>query len=137
MSVPLKATQVVLAKRPKGPISQETFTTKAVDIPATLPPGDVLVRVDWISLDPAMRGWLNDTRSYIKPVQIGEKMRASVLGTVIKGGNTVNPGDIVRGTLGTLRLVLTLPRFFLRTHEAGVTMPLRKRRNWKNSCLYL
>ncbi|KIJ51079.1 hypothetical protein M422DRAFT_158803, partial [Sphaerobolus stellatus SS14] len=100
MSTPSRATQVVLAKRPKGAISTDTFSVKLVDLPAPSAPEEVLVRVDWISLDPAMRGWLNDSRSYIKPVQIGEKMRASALGTVIKGGKNLKPGDIVRGTLG-------------------------------------
>jgi len=96
----LKATNIVLAERPVGPVSAKTFAIKSVPLPQTLASDDVLVRVDWISMDPAMRGWLNDSRSYIKPVQIGEKMRASAMGTVVKGGTSFKPGDIVRGTLG-------------------------------------
>jgi NADPH-dependent curcumin reductase CurA len=101
MSIPPEATHIVLSERPTGPVTSSTFSRKSVPIPAELAPGDVLVRVDWISLDPAMRGWLNDRRSYIKPVQIGERMRAQGLGTVIKGGgSTFKVGDIVRGLVG-------------------------------------
>ncbi|KAF8575958.1 NAD(P)-binding protein [Ramaria rubella] len=86
MSIPSQATHIVLSERPSGPVTSTTFSAKSVPIPDELAPGDVLVRVDWLSLDPAMRGWLNDRRSYIKPVQIGEIMRAQGLGTVVKGG---------------------------------------------------
>ncbi|KAJ7066944.1 hypothetical protein C8F01DRAFT_1119707 [Mycena amicta] len=47
---------------------------------------DVLVQVTWLSLDPAMRGYIRDVRSYLPPVQIGETMRAQGLGVVIKTG---------------------------------------------------
>lgn len=101
MTAPPHATQLVLSERPVGPITSTTFAVKSVPIPHDLAPGDVLVRVDWLSLDPAMRGWLRDTRSYLPPVQIGEKMRAQGLGTVIKGGGSnVRVGDTVRALVG-------------------------------------
>ena len=101
MTVPPQATQVVLSERPVGSITSTTFAVKSTPIPDELAPGDVLVRVDWLSLDPAMRGWLNDTRSYVPPVQIGEKMRAQGLGTVVKGGGSkVRVGDTVSGLVG-------------------------------------
>ena len=43
----------------------------------------MLIENHYVSLDPAMRGWINETRSYIKPVAIGEVMRAGIIGKVI------------------------------------------------------
>lgn len=98
-------TRWVLAKRPSTFIDEETFRKEVVDVPAdsSLGPEDVLVRVEHLSLDPAMRGWLRDTRSYIRPVQIGEVMRAGGLGTVLAVGSRVRSlklGDKVEGLCG-------------------------------------
>jgi NADPH-dependent curcumin reductase CurA len=57
MSIPSRATHVVLAERPVGPVSSKTFAVKNVSLPSTLSSGEVMVRIDWISMDPAMRGW--------------------------------------------------------------------------------
>lgn len=101
MAAPATATQIVLSERPSGPIIPSTFSVKSVPIPDELASGYALVRVDWLSIDPAMRGWLRDARSYIPPVQIGEKMRAQGLGVVIKGGGSkLKVGDTIRGLVG-------------------------------------
>jgi NADPH-dependent curcumin reductase CurA len=64
--------------------------------------------VDHISLDPAMRGWLNDARSYLPPVQIGEVMRAAVTGTVTESRHPgFSVGDAVTGTLGVTEYAVT------------------------------
>lgn len=66
-------------------------------------PGDneVLVRTLYLSLDPAMRGWMNEGKSYIPPVQIGEVMRAGGVGEVIASKHAgFKAGDHVYGTLG-------------------------------------
>jgi NADPH-dependent curcumin reductase CurA len=63
--------------------------------------GEVLVKLEYISLDPAMRGWMNDTRSYIPPVGIGEVMRALGAGEVVASNDPdVAVGDHVTGLLG-------------------------------------
>ncbi|KIV93040.1 hypothetical protein PV10_04285 [Exophiala mesophila] len=78
---------VVLAKRPKADIIPgETFKLKTDNPKPTandLKDGQVLFQSNYLSIDPAMRGWLNDTRSYVPPVQIGEVMRGHVIGTII------------------------------------------------------
>lgn len=78
---------VVLAKRPKADIIPgETFQLKTDNPRPTahdLKDGQVLFQSNYLSIDPAMRGWLNDTRSYIPPVQIGEVMRGHVIGTIL------------------------------------------------------
>lgn len=105
MTFPSEATKVVLAERPKGNVDDSTFRTEKVPLASLSPskPTEVLVRVDYVSMDPAMRGWLNDTRSYIAPVQIGETMRAGGIGTVVKVHETESKfkiGDVVQGFFG-------------------------------------
>jgi NADPH-dependent curcumin reductase CurA len=63
--------------------------------------GEVLVKVEYVSLDPAMRGWMNEGRSYIPPVGIGEVMRAFAAGEVIASNDPdVAVGEHVGGLLG-------------------------------------
>jgi NADPH-dependent curcumin reductase CurA len=70
--------------------------------------GQVLVQVEYLSLDPAMRGWMNDARSYVPPVQIGEVMRAGAIGRVIDTHHDeFEPGDEVFGTLGVQRYAVS------------------------------
>jgi NADPH-dependent curcumin reductase CurA len=62
---------------------------------------ELLIKVLYVSLDPAMRGWMNDSKSYIKPVGIGEVMRAGGVGRVIASKNPgFAVGDHVYGTTG-------------------------------------
>jgi NADPH-dependent curcumin reductase CurA len=99
-------TRIVLQERPVTNIVPTTFRSEV--LPLDLEPKDaqVLVKVNWLSLDPAMRGWLRDTRSYIPPVQIGEVMRATGLGTVVKtaNGSRFEKGDMVQASLGELMI---------------------------------
>lgn len=75
--------QVLLKQRPTGFPDDQTWDYVSADLPA-IDDGQFLVKVDYLSLDPAMRGWLNDVRSYLPPVQLGEVMRALGIGTVIE-----------------------------------------------------
>ena len=92
--------QVRLAARPVGlpKPSDWDFTEEPVAEPGE---GEVLVKVRYLSLDPAMRGWMNDARSYIAPVGIGEVMRAPGAGEVIASRHpSLSEGDQVTGLLG-------------------------------------
>ena len=106
MSIPSTVKQITLHERPTAAIEPTTFKTIQVagsDLIAKLKEDQVIVRVDYVSLDPAMRGWLNSARSYLPPVQIGEVMRAGGLGEVVKVGSAVTkvkPGDFVQATTG-------------------------------------
>ncbi|MCW3038938.1 MAG: putative NADP-dependent oxidoreductase [Solirubrobacterales bacterium] len=63
--------------------------------------GELLVQITHISLDPAMRGWMNDVPSYIPPVGLGEVMRAGTIGTVLESRHPdFRVGDHVSGALG-------------------------------------
>ena len=95
---------VVLAKRPKDNIVPgETFKLehKPTLSEASLNDGEVLFETRYLSLDPAMRGWLNDTRSYIPPVQIGEIMRGQTIGVIKASKSAEYPvGTLAVGTTG-------------------------------------
>lgn len=73
MTRPTHFKRIVLNSRPEGDIEPDTFRTQVVPF-ASLKPGkgQVLVQCTWLSLDPAMRGYIRDVRSYLPPVQIGE-----------------------------------------------------------------
>jgi len=71
--------------------------------------GEVLVKTRYISLDPAMRGWMNEGKSYVPPIQIGEVFRAIALGDVVASNDpALAPGDHVTGMLGVQEYA-TLP----------------------------
>lgn len=92
--------QFRLVRRPVGHVKREDFEFRTD--PARSPAaGEIMVGVEYISLDPAMRGWMNEGKSYIKPVGLGEVMRAGALGTVIESqAEGFAPGDVVTGALG-------------------------------------
>ena len=75
--------QVLLAERPIGLPSESTWTHQKTEIPS-LSKGEILVKNHYISLDPAMRGWIREGKSYIDPVDVGDVMRAGTVGEVIK-----------------------------------------------------
>ncbi|QTN24822.1 NADP-dependent oxidoreductase [Rhizobacter sp. AJA081-3] len=92
--------QIRLAARPVGlpKDSDWKFTSEPVALPGD---GGVLVRTLSLSLDPAMRGWMNEGKSYIPPVGIGEVMRAGGIGVVVASKNPAFAvGDRVSAGLG-------------------------------------
>lgn len=92
--------QLRLAGRPVGlpKPSDWEFTEERVAEPGV---GEVVVRVDYVSLDPAMRGWMSDARSYIPPVGLGEVMRAGGVGEVVASDHpSMSVGDQVTGLTG-------------------------------------
>jgi NADPH-dependent curcumin reductase len=97
---PLINTTVRLAQRPTGLPDASTWAIADKAVPG-LNAGDVQVRIDFISLDPAMRGWLNEGKSYIPPVAIGAVMRAGAVGEVVASNDpALRVGDFVYGTMG-------------------------------------
>ena len=91
--------QVRLASRPVGLPNRADwrFSTEPVAEPG---PGGVLLKTLYLSLDPAMRGWMNEGKSYIAPVEIGAVMRAGGIGQVIASQNPAfSVGDFVNAGL--------------------------------------
>lgn len=92
--------QIRLAQRPSGWPGPECWqaTEEPVDPPSE---GGVVVQTLALSLDPAMRGWMNDARSYVPPVQLGQVMRALGIGRVIASQNSAFPvGSLVSAVVG-------------------------------------
>ena len=92
--------QVRLAARPSGlpePGNWE-FTSETVPEPG---PGQFVVEISHLSIDPAMRGWMNAGASYIPPVEVGAVMRAGAVGLVTASGHPgFAVGDYVYGAFG-------------------------------------
>ncbi len=99
--------QFKLVARPAGMAKRSDF--EFTSAPAPEPgPGQVLIRVLYVSLDPAMRGWMNEGRSYIPPVGLGEVMRAGTAGRVIASNNPAFAvGDYVAGWGGVQDYVIS------------------------------
>ena len=99
--------QLLLKKRPVGLPDKDTWELNTIPVPV---PGDgeFLIQCEYISLDPAMRGWLNDTKSYIPPVQIDEVMRAGGVGKIIKSNNSdFLKGAFVYGQTGVQQYIIS------------------------------
>jgi hypothetical protein len=92
--------QVRLASRPEGIPQAEHFSI--VEVPEPEPrAGEILVRNRFLSVEPAMRGWVSSVANYAQPVGIGEVMRAFAAGEVIESRHPdYAPGDQVTGMLG-------------------------------------
>lgn len=100
-------TQVRLVQRPKGEPQTSDFEIRKEPVPGA-GDGQVVVETHYLSLDPAMRGWMNEGRSYIQPVGLGEVMRALGVGKVIESRNPrFQEGDFVSGTLGVQEYALS------------------------------
>jgi len=95
--------QCRLAARPVG--LPQPSDWEYLEQPAPEPgDGQFLVQVEYISLDPAMRAWMNPGRSYVPPVEIGEVMRAAAVGRVVESHHPdYRAGDCVSGAFGVQR----------------------------------
>jgi NADPH-dependent curcumin reductase len=106
--------KIVLASRPKGPPTAENFRLETVPMPA-LPTDGLLLRVLYLSLDPYMRGRMDDAKSYAKPVGVGEVMTGEGVCEVIASDRPgYAAGDIILAHTGW------------RTHAAWSGPALRK-----------
>ena len=79
----MKNKQILLARRPRGPVQEEDFRMVETDV-LPIRDGQVLTRVLYLSLDPYMRGRMNDVKSYIPPFVLGETMGGGAVGHVVE-----------------------------------------------------
>jgi NADPH-dependent curcumin reductase CurA len=126
-------TSIHLAERPQdGIVAGKTFTPKQHPVPSasSLKDGEVLFQTLYLSLDPAMRGWLNPTRSYIPPVEIGAVMRGLGIGLIVASKSSKFPvGTYAKAMCGWTEYIvmkekdvelLDLPEGAVPTDELGV-----------------
>jgi NADPH-dependent curcumin reductase CurA len=89
-----------LMNRPQGLPGDEDFALKEVDLPA-LGEGMLRVRNHWLSVDPYMRGRMNDVKSYVPPFQLGQPMDGGAIGEVVESKSEgFAPGDLVQHMAG-------------------------------------
>ena len=92
--------RIVLAKRPTGDAELDNFKLEKA-ITAKLGPDEFLAKTVWLSLDPYMRGRMNDAKSYSPPVQINETMEGECIAEIIESNHPdFSVGDIVVDRLG-------------------------------------
>jgi NADPH-dependent curcumin reductase CurA len=100
-------TVVRLARRPRGLVTREDFTIGEEALPEP-GEGEFRVKAGYVSLDPAMRGWMNEGRSYVPPVGIGEVMRGFSAGHVDASRHpSFKEGDAVVGLFGVQRYAIS------------------------------
>ena len=117
--------QLIFKKRPVGVADKDTWSLETNKIP-TLKDGEVLIEHHYISLDPAMRGWMNETKSYIPPIPIDDVMRAGSIGKVVKTNNHSNfkVGDCVTGWGGVQQFVVTNGDNWYKVDDTLAPMPM-------------
>ena len=92
--------EIRLAVRPKGWPTLDTFALATVEVPA-LQDGQVLVRNQFMSVDPYMRGRMNDVKSYVPPFEIGKALEGGAIGEVLESrAADLKPGDVVQSMRG-------------------------------------
>lgn len=96
----MKSKRIVLAKRPVGEPDDSCFRLEEKELPP-LKDNQVLIKVLWMSLDPYMRGRMNDAKSYAEPVEIGQVMTAESAGVVVEStSDKYKVGDYVTAYTG-------------------------------------
>ncbi|MFQ5653008.1 MAG: NADP-dependent oxidoreductase, partial [bacterium] len=116
--------QYKLAARPVGlPKSSDwQYEESAIPEPGD---GELLIKILYISLDPAMRGWMNEGKSYIEPVRIGDVMRARTVGRVVASNHPkFAAGDHVSGTQGVQSHAISDGKGLVKVDPGVAPLPL-------------
>lgn len=99
--------QLLFVKRPKGEADASTWSLETNPIPE-IGEGQILIKQHYVSLDPAMRGWMNEGKSYIAPMEISSVMRSGSVGEVVASNNPkFQVGQYVVGNGGVQQYALT------------------------------
>ncbi len=97
--MPISGKAVHLVGRPVGEPKLSDFALIEASV-VDPGPGQVLVRNDWISVDPYMRGRMDDVKSYVPPFEVGQPMDGAAVGTVVASDGAVPVGTVVSHRLG-------------------------------------
>ncbi len=120
----IKNHQIRLAARPVGMPKRSDWSY--VEEPVREPrEGEVLIKVLYISLDPAMRGWISGHKSYIEPVKVGDVMRALGVGRVVASKNSkIAVGDHVSGTPGAQEYAISDGNGYFKIDQQIAPLPV-------------
>ncbi|WP_182523329.1 NADP-dependent oxidoreductase [Nocardioides dongkuii] len=112
--------EIHLAARPQGWPTPEDFRTVEVELPDP-GPGEVLVRNTVMSVDPYMRGRMNDVKSYVPPYRLDAPLDGGAVGEVVASGDdSLSPGDTVLHQLGWREHALAPARSFRKIDTSAV-----------------
>jgi NADPH-dependent curcumin reductase CurA len=118
----IKSTEVRLKSRPIGYPTLDNFEIACVELPE-IKEGEILVKNLYMSVDPYMRGRMNDQKSYIEPFKIGEPLSGDAVGFVVQSKNSgIKEGDYVTSFLG-FREYFILDQANFKTAELEVIKP--------------
>lgn len=102
----MKNRKMLMAQRPVGEPTDDCFRLVEEDVPA-LAPGQILIKVIWLSLDPYMRGRMNDVKSYAKPLEVGDVMTGESAGIVLESkSDRFQAGDYVTAHMGWQTMIV-------------------------------
>ena len=119
----MKNRQMRLASRPVGEPRASDWKLTEEQVPH-LPDAHFLVQVKYVSIDPAMRGWMNEGKSYIKPVGLGEVMRAGAAGEVVVSNHPkFRKGDAVTGGFGVQEFAISDGKGVQKVDTSFVPLP--------------
>jgi len=115
--------QCRLVHRPVGMPQSSDFSFTEEQIP-TPQAGEILLKTRYISLDPAMRGWMNDAKSYLPPVGLGDVMRAGTVSEVVQSENPAFAvGDTVFGSEGVQAYSLSTGKGLMKVNPQLASLP--------------
>ena len=115
--------QIKLAARPVGLPKDSDWNLVESPMPEA-GEGEVLVKNLYLSIDPAMRGWMNEGKSYIAPVEIGEVMRAGSAGVVVASNHPAfTEGDYVTGMLGVQEYAVSGAKGLVKVDTSFAPLP--------------
>jgi NADPH-dependent curcumin reductase CurA len=119
----MKNKQIILKKRPTGMPKADTWALVENEV-TPLKKGEIRIENHYVSLDPAMRGWMNEGKSYIPPVAIDDVMRAGNIGVVIESNehSEFNVGDVLTGWGGVQQYVTTDGKGYFKVDTSLVPM---------------
>jgi len=103
--------RVLLASRPEGLVDESNLVLDDTAPIPTVEAGEALVKVRYLSIDPTIRGWMNDAPGYLPPIGLGEVVRSGGIGEVVASDNDAYPvGATVFGMLGWQEYAVTDPQ---------------------------
>lgn len=119
----MKNTQVKLIARPVGAPTADCWEIIETETPE-LAENQILVQNQYLSIDPAMRGWMNEGKSYIRPVKIGEVMRALAAGVVVESKHDdFKAGDFVTAGTGVQEYAVIDGKEVVKVDPSFVPLP--------------
>ena len=116
--------RILLNQRPVGEPNAESWKADQEEV-RELADGEVLIKVLYISIDPAMRGWMNAGKSYIKPVEVGDVMRALGVGEVVASKNDrFEVGCHVSGSVGVQEFAISDASDLVKVDAKALPLPV-------------